>query len=192
VSMYHIYYVIRFKEGRKLIKDLLPNFKDALDVRDVLLYYTGFSKKRPEFLRFNYAEKMEYWALVWGTVVMVATGLMVWFKVPVGNLLPRWTIDVGITIHFYEAILATLAIIVWHFYMIIFDPDVYPMNWAWYDGKMTLEQYREEHGLDSETILKAIQANAESQAKESPEPNQASEEPETIPAGVAGRAKTDL
>jgi len=69
---------------------------------------------------------MEYWALVWGTIVMAVTGLMAWLKVPVGNLLPRWTIDVGLTVHFYEAILATLAILVWHFYMIIFDPDVYP------------------------------------------------------------------
>ncbi len=169
VSVYHVYYVIRFKEGRKLIADLLPTYKDALDVKDVILYYTGLSKKRPEFLRFNYAEKMEYWALVWGTIVMAVTGLMAWFKVPVGNLLPRWTIDVGITIHFYEAILATLAIIVWHFYMVIFDPDVYPMNWAWYDGKMTLEHYREEHGMDTDTILKAIQANAEAQAQESRE-----------------------
>jgi formate dehydrogenase gamma subunit len=168
-SVFHVYYVIRYKEGRKLIHDLLPTYKDATDMRDVLLYYTGFSKQKPEFLRFSYAEKMEYWALVWGTIVMAVTGLMAWFKVPVGNLLSRWTIDVGVTIHFYEAILATLAIVVWHFYMVIFDPDVYPMNWAWYDGKMTLEQYREEHGLDTQTILNAMQANAEAQAEESRE-----------------------
>ena len=39
-------------------------------------------------------------------------------------------------------------IFVWHFYQVFFDPDVYPMNWAWWDGKMTLHHYREEHGLD--------------------------------------------
>ena len=166
VSLYHVFYVIRYKEGRKLLIDLLPTYKDATDIRDVLLYYLGFSKTKPQFTRFNYAEKMEYWALVWGTIVMAITGLMAWFKVPVGNTLPRWTIDVGLSVHFYEAILATLAILVWHFYMIIFDPDVYPMNWAWYDGKMSLEQYREEHGLDSETILKAIEEHAEEQAQE--------------------------
>lgn len=153
VSLYHIFYVIRYKEGRRLVLDLLPTFKDAEDIRDVVLYYLGFRKDKPQFLRFNYAEKMEYWALVWGTIVMAVTGLMAWFKVPVGNLLPRWTIDVGLSIHFYEAILATLAIIVWHFYMVIFDPDVYPMNWAWYDGKMSLEHYKEEHGMDTATIL---------------------------------------
>ncbi len=170
VGFYHIFYLVRFKEGRKLVTDLLPTYKDATDTRDVLMYYLNLSDTKPQFSRFNYAEKMEYWALVWGTIVMAVTGLMAWFKVPVGNMFPRWTIDVGLTVHFYEAILATLAIVVWHFYMIIFDPDVYPMNWAWYDGKVSLEHYREEHGLDSETILAAIEDQAEAQAEESREP----------------------
>ena len=165
-GLYHVFYVIRYKEGRKLIVDFLPTYKDAIDVRDVLLYYLGFGRNKPEFRRFNYAEKMEYWALLWGTIVMAVTGLMAWFKVPVGDVLPRWTIDVGLTVHFYEAILATLAILVWHFYMVIFDPDVYPMNWAWYDGKMTLEQYKEEHSLDGETIRQYM-----------PEPEEQVEEP---------------
>ena len=69
---------------------------------------------------------MEYWALVWGMFVMAGTGLMVWFKVGVGGRVPGWWIDVAITIHFYEAVLATLAIVVWHFYGVIFDPDAYP------------------------------------------------------------------
>lgn len=171
VGLYHVFYVVRYKEGRRLVLDLLPTYKDALAVRDVLLYYLGLTETKPEFPRFGYAEKMEYWALVWGTIVMAVTGFMAWFKVPVGDLLPRWTIDVGITIHFYEAILATLAILVWHFYMVIFDPDVYPMNWAWYDGKMTIEQYREEHALDTETILAAMQLEAEKQAHENNEPD---------------------
>jgi len=48
--------------------------------------------------------------------------------------------------------LATLAIVVWHFYQVFFDPDVYPMNWAWWDGKMPVEQYKHEHGLDAEAL----------------------------------------
>ena len=78
---------------------------------------------------------------------------MLWAKVAFGNLLPRWWLDIATAIHFYEAVLATLAIVVWHFYQVFFDPDVYPMNWTWWDGKMSFEHYREEHGLDSETLL---------------------------------------
>jgi hypothetical protein len=78
---------------------------------------------------------------------MGITGLMAWFEVAVTNLLPRWSIDVALTIHFYEAVLATLAIIVWHLYQVLFDPDVYPLNWAWWDGRMSVEQFRKEHPL---------------------------------------------
>jgi hypothetical protein len=86
---------------------------------------------------------------------MAATGLMAWFKVIIGIRVPGWWIDVALTIHWYEAILATLAIIVWHLYAVIVDPDAYPMNWAWFDGKMSIEYYEHEHPLDSEPILKA-------------------------------------
>ncbi len=65
--------------------------------------------------------------------------------------------------------LATLAILAWHFYQVFFDPDIYPMNWAWYDGKMSVEHYREEHGLDSKSLLEASRAQraiAESKGNE--------------------------
>ena len=65
---------------------------------------------------------MEYWAVVWGTIIMGVTGLMIWFKTDVTHWLPRWAVDVALTIHYYEAILACLAIVVWHFYHVMFDP----------------------------------------------------------------------
>lgn len=60
---------------------------------------------------------------------------MIRYSVGVATWLPRWWIDIATTIHDYEAILATLANLVWHFYHVIFDPDVYPMSWTWLDGK---------------------------------------------------------
>lgn len=165
VSLYHTYYILATKEGRKLFIDFLPTWKDAIDLRDFALYYIfGKENHRPQFGRFSYAEKAEYLALVWGTIVMAVTGLMLWFKVLVGNVVPRWTVDVATAIHWYEAILATLAILVWHFYQIIFDPDVYPMNWAWYDGKMSLEHYREEHPMDMETLSTVVIEDEEAPA----------------------------
>jgi cytochrome b subunit of formate dehydrogenase len=152
VSIYHIFDSALSRDGRRLVRDLFPTLDDARGAFQNLCYYLGLSSRKPEFARFNYAEKAEYWALVWGMFVMAGTGLMLWAKVVVGNHLPRWWLDVATAIHFYEAILATLAILVWHFYQVFFDPDVYPMNWAWWDGKMTLHHYRDEHGLDSEAL----------------------------------------
>ncbi len=104
VSLYHAWYVLKTADGRQLIKDMLPDWKDVTDARDAFLYYLGYSENRPLFGRFTYAEKMEYWALVWGMFVMASTGLMIWFKVGVGERVPGWWIDVAITIHFYEAV----------------------------------------------------------------------------------------
>ncbi len=161
-GIYHVFYLIVTREGRRLIRDFAPGPKDAFDAIGTMLYYLGLSRKKPQFGRFNYAEKAEYWALVWGTGLMAVTGIMLWAKVWVGNLFARWWIDVATSIHFYEAILATLAIVVWHFYQVFLDPDVYPMNWAWWDGKMTVEHYREEHGLDTESLAEAEKNAAES------------------------------
>ena len=159
-GIYHIFYLAMAKEGRRLILDIAPRPRDAFDAWATMRYYLGLSKEKPKFGRFNYAEKAEYWALVWGTGLMAVTGVMMWAKVWVGDLLARWWVDVATAIHFYEAILATLAIVVWHFYQVFFDPDVYPMNWAWWDGKMPVEHYRHEHELDTEALAEA-EANAD-------------------------------
>ena len=151
-GIYHVFYVAAAREGRKLLRDLAPTPRDAFDAVHAMLYFLGMRTDKPKFARFNYAEKAEYWALVWGTGLMGVTGVMLWAKVWVGNLFARWWVDVATAIHFYEAILATLAILVWHFYQVFFDPDVYPMNGAWWDGKMPIEHYRHEHELDTETL----------------------------------------
>ena len=84
---------------------------------------------------FSYAEKAEYLAFVWGTVVMAASGFILWFNNWSLRNLPKWVSDAATALHCYEAILATAAIVVWHFYMVIFDPDVYPMDLSWITGK---------------------------------------------------------
>jgi cytochrome b subunit of formate dehydrogenase/5-methylcytosine-specific restriction endonuclease McrA len=149
-GIYHIFYLAAAREGRRLLRDIAPCPKDAFDAWATMRYYLGLSTEKPEYGRFSYAEKAEYWALVWGTALMGLTGIMIWAKVWVGDLLARWWVDVATAVHFYEAILATLAILVWHFYQVFFDPDVYPMNWAWWDGKMPVDHYRHEHELDHE------------------------------------------
>ncbi len=155
VSLYHLFDGLLTREGRRLVRDLFPTLDDARSAWQNLSYYLGLTSRKPEFPRFTYAEKAEYWALVWGMIVMALTGIMLWAKVSVGNHLPRWWLDIATAIHFYEAVLATLAIIVWHFYQVFLDPDVYPMNWAWWDGKMSAHHYHEEHGLDRGTLQDA-------------------------------------
>jgi len=145
LGLYHLIYSAFTPEGRQAVRDFLPGKQDAKDVLLNLRHHLGRTPEKPRFGRLNYADKAEYWALVWGTVLMGLTGLMMWFPVAVTRLLPRWAVDIATAIHFYEAVLAVLAIFVWHLYFVMFDPDVYPLNWSFWDGKMSKQQYQHHH-----------------------------------------------
>jgi formate dehydrogenase gamma subunit len=149
VGAFHLIYILRTKEGRRLVADLFPVRQDLLDVLAAMAYLTGLSREKPRLGRFGYAEKMEYWAVIWGTMIMGATGMIIWLKLDVTEFLPRWVVDVALTIHYYEAVLACLAIVVWHFYHVIFDPDVYPLNPACWDGRVSQRWQQEEHPLEN-------------------------------------------
>lgn len=152
VGIYHLLYLALTSEGRLWVKDMFPRFQDVKDLFGNFAYYLGVKKEKPRFARFGYAEKAEYWAVVWGTIIMGLTGLIIWFKLGVFGFLPRWWLEIALSIHFYEAVLATLAIIVWHFYHVLFDPDVYPVNFALIDGRVSEEWYKEEHELAYEQM----------------------------------------
>ncbi len=158
-SLFHVYYILFVKRGRQLIRDLVPKLTDVSDAWRLLLYNFGWSKSRPVFGRFGYVEKVEYWALVWGTIVMAGTGIILWFDTFFVNLLTKLGWDAARMIHYYEAWLATLAIVVWHFYFVIFNPSVYPMNTAWWDGMLSEEEMAEEHPLELEKIRAEQLAN---------------------------------
>ncbi|MGZ8842529.1 MAG: cytochrome b/b6 domain-containing protein, partial [Pyrinomonadaceae bacterium] len=152
VGAYHLLYLALSKDGRQWVRDMMPKLKDVRDVVGNFAYYLGLKRVKPKIARFGYAEKAEYWAVIWGTFIMGLTGLMIWFKISVFSFLARWWVDIALAIHFYEAVLATLAIIVWHFYQVIFDPDVYPVNFAFLDGRVSEELYKEEHELAYEQM----------------------------------------
>ena len=175
VGIYHIYYILKKKEGRQLVKDMFPSPKDSIDLLGALRYLVSLSPNKPKIGRFGYAEKMEYWAVVWGTIIMGATGLVIWFKMDVTRFLPRWAVDVGLTIHYYEAILACLAILVWHFYHVIFDPDVYPLNPACWKGKVSKHWQEEEHPLEE------VPESAPEDKEEAPEPSKAAPDWAKVP-----------
>jgi len=151
---YHILYCAFTERGRGIIKDMIPGLKDANDLWETLKnnFFINRPAKGLKMPRFNFREKLEYLGLIWGTIVMTVTGFILWFKTEWLQFFPMWTWDVTRAIHFYEAILATLTIIVWHFYSVVFNPDVYPMSWAWITGDLTEHEMKEEHGLELEKI----------------------------------------
>jgi cytochrome b subunit of formate dehydrogenase len=131
----HAVHVIRNRAARACIRDMMPNAGDWKELIHRFSYLLGMRPDPPRSEWLGYGEKAEYLAVVWGTVVMSLTGIALWLETFVLRWLPNWVPDVATVVHYYEAILAGLAILVWHFYAVIFDPVVYPMDTAWLTGR---------------------------------------------------------
>lgn len=153
LGMYHIFYTLSTARGRDVLFSLLPNIDDIKAATQSIMYYLKLSDNKPDYDKYDYAEKAEYWALIWGTLIMGITGIFLMYPTWVGDWAPVWFVKVCEIIHFYEAILATLAIIVWHWFFVIFRPSAYPMSFAWIDGKMTLHNYSHHHRTNLKNVL---------------------------------------
>jgi hypothetical protein len=79
-------------------------------------------------------------------------------------------LDLATLVHYYEAWLAFLAIVVWHLYQNVANPDVYPMNWSWLTGRIGEEQLRHEHQAEWEKLVAAEAAEEETEPDE-PDPS---------------------
>jgi len=172
-AIWHVVYLLGAR-GRRFLSDITPRVLDFRQFGRMIAYNAGLGAERPRFGRFSYIEKAEYWALVWGTVVMTGTGLGLWFDTVTEKTIGVDALGVMLTVHFWEAVLAGLAILVWHFYSTIFNPPVYPNNPSWYTGTMPERMYRHEHPEDP-VLLGSREA-------EPPEPPEPPEQPEPPPA----------
>jgi cytochrome b subunit of formate dehydrogenase len=140
ISITHVVSLIVSRKLREHWKEMLPNTNDPREALSNFAYNLGLGDQPPGRSAHSYIEKAEYWAVVWGAVVMAASGLLLWANNLAMKLFPKVWLDIATSVHFYEALLATLAIVVWHFYSIIFDPDVYPLNTAFLTGKTVKKQ----------------------------------------------------
>lgn len=152
--VFHTLYTIFDKEGRRDFVALLPGLKDVKDIIRMIKYFFGFSKDKPKFDRFSYIEKFDYWAVYWGGIVMVGSGLIMWLHNLTLRYLPKYVYDIAREAHSDEALLATLTIVIWHFYNVHFNPSRFPGSMVWWHGKLTKEQMMDEHLLEYERLIK--------------------------------------
>lgn len=173
LAVYHVGFMMLTRRGRQNFRALVPRLSSARDficrcaaclrlgppsVSDwknliqTVKYNLGFAERLPKMGRFTYAEKMEYFALIWGSAVIIASGLILWFFVPFLNRFQYWVFELATTVHYYEALLATLSIIVWHFYYTIYNPIVFPLSKAMVTGELSREEIERDHALELQTI----------------------------------------
>ena len=133
-------------------RTIIPLWKDVRDFREDLQYFAGKRPLRPEMDKFNYKQKIHYFAAAFGNTVMVVSGSSFLFPDLWAAILP-----VGIAAHWqelmrlshpHEALLALLVIAFWHWYNVHLAPGRFPMQWTFLTGKITREHQMEEHFLE--------------------------------------------
>ena len=149
VGVYHFYYLIFKRAGRRWLLDMLPRLKDLKDMRDNFFYYINIKKEPPEFDRFCYKHKIEYGALIAGTTIVSVTGLILWSQYKWS----KFVVDIATLVHGMEAILACLAIMIWHLYEIHFRPHKSPLDNTWLTGVISEEEMKEEYALHYQKIM---------------------------------------
>ena len=147
--IYHIIVLAHKIYVKRIELTMLPGPKDITDTLDVLRFNLGLTKEHPRLPRYNFGEKVEYWAMIWGTLVMGLTGFILWNPIVAAKILPGQFIPAAKAAHAGEAILAILAILVWHFYNV----HIKSLNKAMFTGKMSPHQMDEEHGEELDRLI---------------------------------------
>ena len=148
-SLYHVYYLIFKPAGRRWISDMMMRVKDVKELKDTLSYYMEFKDTHPEYDRFCYKHKLEYFALFFGNTVMAVTGLLLWTE----SNWSKFILDISILIHGMEAILASLAIIIWHMYEVHLRPHKFPVDNLWLTGLIDEEEMKTEYPRHYKKIM---------------------------------------
>src|SRR3990170_2255493 len=131
--------------SRRFRPTMVITFQDFRDAFDMLRYSVGLIPEKPQFDRYDFRQKYEYWGILFGALIMIATGLALWFPTYVTRLLPGELVPAAKEMHSGEALLAMLVVVVWHLYDVVLNPSVFPLDTAMITGKISRERIREEH-----------------------------------------------
>ncbi len=145
LSAWHLVLVVRPRRAWPWLRSIWIRPRDIRDFLRRAAHDLGLAPPPPWPDRYTLVEKLEYWAVVWGNTVMIASGVVLWRPEWFLDRLPPWTFDLCRVLHGYEATLAFLAILVWHMYHVHVRPDVFPMNRSWIHGRIGRQEMREHH-----------------------------------------------
>ncbi len=152
-SIYHVQQILVVWLVKRERGGMWPKLDDFRNLVQIVMFNLGLASEKPKFDRFSIDEKIEYWAMLWGTFVMIITGIIMWFPLAVTALFPGDVIPVSRAIHSWEAVLATLAIIVWHMYHV----TIKEQNTSIFTGTLTEEEMLHSHPLEHRRIIAAYQ-----------------------------------
>jgi len=148
LTAWHIMFAIGAVAAGRSALSIVPNRKDFDDAIQMMRYYLGRVDQPAQFDRFDYRQKFEYWGLVLGAVVVISTGLILYFPILFTRFFPGELIPAAKVAHSYEGLMAFLVVILWHIYNAHLNPDVFPFDKTIFTGKISLERMQHEHPLE--------------------------------------------
>ncbi len=163
VAGLHLLTILALVMAGRTALSLVPTRKDFSDAALMLRYYLGLSDEQARFDRYDYRQKFEYWGLVFGGIVMIVTGFILYFPTTAARFLPGEVIPAAKVAHSNEGLLAFLVVIIWHVYNSHLSPDVFPFDSSIFTGKVSRERMEKEHPLE---YARMIELEGESKSDE--------------------------
>jgi len=170
LTVFHISAAVLATLQTRMKMTMVPDRQDFRDAVQRLRYYLGLSPEEARFDRFDYRQKFEYWGLVLGGLVMIATGFILYFPMTVARFLPGELIPMAKVAHSNEGLMAFLVVITWHIYNAHLAPGIFPFDPAIFTGKISLERLRHEHRREYDRLYGETAEPAEPAAPEKPAP----------------------
>lgn len=131
---------------------MVANWKDVKDLFAHFRWFLGLGPK-PEFERYAYWEKFDYWAVFWGMVVIGFSGYAMWFAPFFARFLPGWALNAALVIHSEEGLLAILFIFSIHFVNTHLRPDSFPMDMVIFTGRESEEEFKTRRPQEYERMV---------------------------------------
>jgi formate dehydrogenase subunit gamma len=134
--------------GKKATMSMVPTRRDFEDAILQLRYYLGMTQHHPHYDRYDYKQKFEYWGLIFGNIIMVVTGFILYFPVTAARIIPGQIIPAAKVAHSNEGLMAFFVITIWHIFNAHLNPDVFPFDATIFTGKISRERMVHEHPLE--------------------------------------------
>jgi cytochrome b subunit of formate dehydrogenase len=149
-TLYHGLYILFSREGHNEFLGLLLRPRDFKEYGQMLLFDLGWRSERPSLDRYSYREKFQYWAFAFFVILMILSGFVLWFHNWFFGLWPKWAFDVALAMHSGTGTLIFIVLTLWHLYLVHLRPGHFPIDWSFWDGRISERQWREEHPLEYE------------------------------------------
>lgn len=142
---WHFLHVLFSDRGHRQLMEMRPQWRDFSDVFALLGYYLGLRDSTPEFGRFTPMQKLQYWGAGIGSLMMIGTGLALWFHTQTMTVAPKWFIDVTTIVHGYEGLILFALLFGWHLYIVHLSPGNFPLQRTFLNGTISTERLWREH-----------------------------------------------